>query len=92
MSDDDVKKLMEDCLVKKKHPVIIKPTFGTEEDRLARRKSEAQKIVHELHYSDDIILKIKQAKTFGEVNRALATGRKQMSEAGSSNEIKRKRG
>lgn len=92
MSDDDVKKLMEDCLVKKRGPVIIKPTFGTEEDRLERRKNEAQKIAHELHYSDDILLKIKQAKSFGDVNRALATGRKQCSEVNLGSKIKRKRG
>ena len=92
MSNDDIKELMENCLVKKKGPVIIKPSYGSDDDRLGRRKNEALKIARDLHYSNDILSKIKQAKTFGDVDRALAAGRKQIPEVGLNDKIKRKNG
>lgn len=88
-NDEEIKQLMEDCLPKKKSPTVIK--YVSEIERFERRKLEARRIARELHYDEDIIDKIKEAKTTGDIDRALREGRHRITEFSFMEEIKKKK-
>lgn len=78
MEDESLKQLMNDVIGGPKEKPIKKVKPMPAELVFNKRKRDALTAARELGYSPEIINRIHNATTYGEINRILATGRHQM--------------
>lgn len=77
-TNDDILELMNSCLgvpAKKPAPRTIASGKINKDSNLRYRKREAKKAAKDLKYPQDILDMIDNARTFSEVDKAMATGR-----------------
>lgn len=92
MVDEKLEQLMKDITgsPKKKPGVPIMHGMAKHPYDFPKRKREARLAAYELGYGKDILEKIENAKTEGEITRALAAGRHMMAEHAVSDIYKEK--